>query len=305
MNPALLALTYVLSINAQAQTDSYQKFLLPVVVFAPAAGAFGSLWSTELWLEATDGDVVIRGTPGCGACLPTIRIPAGHGEVYPAGHVLTEPIGEIMYVSRDTAQNAVFNLRLVDISRQSLTWGTEIPVVTEVQFRSDSEVIILPNIPLDSRFRSALRIYDVDSGQNTSFGIDIFDQASGTQLVSNTSTVQPAHVDWIPSIVQITDLRSAFNELGAVQLIRIVVRPLTPGTRFWAFVTVTNNELRVLTRIFFILRNSTNRVELKNAIVRTNRGVTFDHAVRANAGALAYLDLRANDAVGAYADTTV
>ena len=48
-------------------------------------------------------------------------------------------------------------------------------------------------------------------------------------------------------------------------------------------VSITNHQLTGLTGILFVLRNSANRVELKNFVVTPYGGVTLDHAMRTDA----------------------
>jgi hypothetical protein len=46
-----------------------------------------------------------------------------------------------------------------------------------------------------------------------------------------------------------TDLTAAFPQLASAQLLRIVLDPVSADLRFWAFVSVTNNETQHVTVI--------------------------------------------------------
>ena len=62
-------------------------------------------------------------------------------------------------------------------------------------------------------------------------------------------------------------------------------------------VAVTNDQLAGLARVLLVLRNRAQRVELKNAVVIANRGVTFDHAMRAHSRACTHANVGSNDGV--------
>lgn len=71
----------------------------------------------------------------------------------PIGH---QP-GKFIWVLKSEAPALKFNLRVQDLSRQSLTWGTEIPVVREAEFTSGA--LHLLSVPIHVRFCQTLRIY--------------------------------------------------------------------------------------------------------------------------------------------------
>ena len=138
-----VAVLHAVNLTAQ-QTELYEKILIPISAPAPVRGAFGSLWVTDTWLR--NGALSSAGflaDPGCTflpECPPgqpvTIAPETSHrlslGLPIEAGFP-----GVFVYVERQAADQVAFALRFRDISRQSQTWGTEIPVVREGEFRSD------------------------------------------------------------------------------------------------------------------------------------------------------------------------
>ncbi|HEV8658460.1 MAG TPA: hypothetical protein VGS96_07505 [Thermoanaerobaculia bacterium] len=224
---------------------------MPVFVNSPVHGAYNSLWATEFWVGATRGPVQILETRQCLACSP-LFIVEDNKALQPSLIVKEpgDPVGVILYVRRPTAANARFNLRVQDLSRQALTWGTELPVVREGDLRTD-EVVLL-NIPLDDRFRQALRIYDVSGNSGSSFKVTVEEIASGTVLAEETATTAggrffASDFPVTAAMVEITDLRARLA-LPASGAVRVIVSATTP-TPFWAFVTVTNNETQHVTTI--------------------------------------------------------
>src|SRR5205807_3025333 len=130
----------------------------------------------------------------------------------------------------------------------------------------------LLDVPVDLHFRSALRIYDFDSFGDASprqVRVRIYDMCgigpldkmcSDVPFVDTILTVGSEGGDRAtnfpdhPSTRTIGSLVNAFPQLLAVpgtQLsgervrppaVRIAIDPISPGLRFWAFVSATNNE---------------------------------------------------------------
>src|ERR1700687_1921032 len=128
-----LFISLVTAVGVEAQPvlqPPYERVLVPVVVAAATPGAYGSVWQTELGARnEADQRVVISDTPVglCGLCPPyaphsTFRIPLN----------ATNPnAGRFLYIGSPGVGNVTFTLRVQDISRQALTWGTAIPVVRD------------------------------------------------------------------------------------------------------------------------------------------------------------------------------
>ncbi len=175
------------------------------------------------------------------------------------------PPGLLLYVRRTLADEVAFNLRIQDVSRQALTWGTEIPVVRERDLRT--EAVDLLDVPTDSRFRVALRIYDpfqkprTEPDATTSWvAIELFSMESQALIASKTAElVQPpientcgaptAGIACWPGSFEIHHLVNEFPGISSADRIRIRIVPLTLGLRMWAFANVTNNETQHVTTI--------------------------------------------------------
>lgn len=177
--------------------------------------------------------------------------------------------GVFLYLNQGV--HVTFNVRVQDITRQADTWGTSIPVVREKDVFTGK--LQLLDIPIDSHFRDALRIYDFDSygPDSSSVRVRIYDMCGVgpldrdcqmTPLVDTAVTLQVIHASTIPSEPaswMYPDLLAAFPQLGnvppamydpiAVPRVRIDIDPITPGLRFWAFVSVTNNATQHVTVI--------------------------------------------------------
>lgn len=147
-----------------AQTPLYEKILLPVVANEPLAGAFGSSWTTDIW--------ILNGGPqplAVGGIAWTCFLPECIGPTALHPGVTFRPIildgseglqGTFVHPVAGFADWLSFGLRFRDTSRQSQTWGTELPAVRERSFRSGRVSLI--DIPLTEGFRQVLRIYELD-----------------------------------------------------------------------------------------------------------------------------------------------
>ncbi len=137
-----------------------------------------------------------------------------------------------------------FNSRVQDLSRQANSAGVEIPIVRETDLRSR---IVLLSVPVDARFRSALRIYDV-SGHATSVRLRIFGVNSNDAIVDTSIVLgdPPITADnAYPAQANIFDLVASYEGLRSVAALRIEIDGTSSS--LWAFVSTTNNESQEVT----------------------------------------------------------
>ena len=195
-------------------STTYERLLLPVVV-SNAPGAFGSIWTTEVLLSNnTDAAVSIQ----------NVVIQPHQSVSLPAAN---EPNGVFLLVPRG---NVDVQLRVRDLSREAQTFGTSIPVVRTTEFRP---IVRIHGVPTDSRFRSTLRIYNYP-GESGAVRLQIFDEATGALLVSNTVT---AFIQPVPPFTGHDRVRIEVDS------------NVDPPRPIWAFVSITNNETQHVTVI--------------------------------------------------------
>lgn len=261
----LIMLAVLFATGIGAQTSEYETILLPVAT-KPFAGAFGSVWQTEFVvyndssrdLDPNDPLDIFPLWSGCGfpGCPPVEKLRAREAQ-RPRLFLRDQgPPGLLLHVKRSFVSDLSFNLRVQDLSRQSLTWGTEIPVVREAELRTTR--IVLMNVPLDSRFRQALRVYDPDSRTTSTVSVRIYPMiGAASPLVATTLLLQrPSSNDCsviqekcFPSYAEIQNLPVAFPNLQGQETVRVEIESLTPGLRFWSFIAITNNETQHVTTI--------------------------------------------------------
>jgi len=148
-----------------------------------------------------------------------------------------------------------FSLRVRDVTRQSESYGTEIPVVPESQAIAGVP-ILLNDIPRDVDSRIMLRIYDFDGPTGGKADVEVhFDDASPNEQFALDSLDLPGGAQQefpsIPGYVQV-DLTSELATLDVpfvknAKSLRVSVT--AAQKRIWAFVTVTNNRTQQITTI--------------------------------------------------------
>lgn len=234
-----------------------ERILIPVN--APAVpGAYGSVWSTSVTLtNHSDAPLQVYGYGTCHIhpCFPN--------PIPPDATLSPRSVGPFLEVERSRAHDLTVQLRVQDISRQALTWGTSIPVVRERDLFT-TQTLNLTDVVQNERFRSLLRIYDFDpSGDGTPTDREVLVRIYG--LVAGTSGGDNAVPDRLLTERRET-LRSsppgafigpptaqlplwALPELNGFERVRLEITALTPGLRFWAFVSITNNESQHVTTV--------------------------------------------------------
>ena len=257
--PGLLmedAFTFIEGIDAP-----YEKVLLPMYFPGEISGAYGTRWKTDLSIYNGSENAALIADAVCPpdlACPPVIPLTVG---VAPGGSLLNPPnffrptranTSLILYVSKPAASDVSFGLRVADTSRSALNGGTDLPVVRGDEFLTGTGQFL--NVPLNgAQFRLLLRIYDV-AHDETDFTVRIHpaDEKPTTPIYSTTvrastpsrppfrSEAAYAELD----ITQLLMLRLAWPDQARIEIV-----PGKAGSRYWAFVSLTNNETQLVTLI--------------------------------------------------------
>lgn len=226
----------------------FEPVLFPVMINGP--GAHGSQWSTEAVMR-NDNDFMfpvdsifdgpVLGTP------PPHRPPA-HFTAWALPQY--KPSGYLLEVPRQAAPATSFGLLVKDLSQQAEALGTQIPVVREKDF-FDRPFTIL-NVPSDSRYRVALRLYRIDAGGSTMRLRILPLQSNDAPLVDDfplLSSVDDVDANGRYFALTITDLVARYPQLAGKGPLRIELDALWPQPGAWGFVSVTNNETQHVTVI--------------------------------------------------------
>jgi hypothetical protein len=253
---------FALSLSVAAQSAP-AKYLLPVFVSpdAPIPGAHESQWVTHLTItNRGDSDVRLHGIipcPGTAQCPPPPPLPPGSTHTVTRVDDAGVLPGHAFTVAGDAAKVDVV-LRAQDLSRQSQTWGTTIPVVPEQHFVSDS--IGLSDVAVSPEFRSLVRIYDLHPSRETIGGgqvklrIYAYDSTPAPDVLLSEHVVRLAYQPPFPGTNPYEPGYAEFSlwqrpELSGHERVRVEIQADSPNLSFWAFVAITNNVTQHVTMV--------------------------------------------------------
>ncbi len=235
--------------------SAYEKILIPIYVDGHIDGAYGSRWETRFALR-NNGKEPLRIAPWpcpadgiCPAVFPnTFTLEPGTTlrSIPPFFRQPSPNRSRVLYLS--TPNDISANLRVVDVSRDQLDAGAELAIVRERNLLTGTAR--LHEVALQPRMRLMLRIYDLER-TDSRFRVRIFaeesdDAAKEVELQVTLSETgefrsQAAYVEYV-------GLESGLS-LPAASAIRVEVEPLTPGSRYWTFIAITNNETQRATYV--------------------------------------------------------
>lgn len=213
---------------------AYQRILLPVFI-PPAAGAHGAEFRTDLRLAARTAEVTVYGL--LQDCI-VLCVGPPDGPISIWNYHETSPNlvpngtpGRFIYVASAEARELIAHLRAYDVSREATNHGTELPVV---RFDEDfDQIIVLPGVPTDGRFRNNLRIYAAEAVNVT---IAAGNVQETLQIPAPASPYEPAYATWS-------------NFPADVGEVKVTIRSDASEKKIWAFATVTNNDTQAITTV--------------------------------------------------------
>lgn len=268
---AMLALALPFSLAAQSPARPLSGLLHPstkgpdmIVIPVPLGttpGAFGSLWSTELWAY-NSGSLTIRVVPGpcrlSGSDSCMIDLQPGKAMAIPA---IIEP--QFPYLTLATPgfddhlpgfQPVHFSLRVRDLSRSAESAGTEIPVVRDGHFVADTLQLLNVPVAADSRVMLRMFLHPI-RGATQRFAIRLFGMnGPGSLLTEREIVLDPPppmlaiYAGYPASLAMVPDLLAGVPP--DTTRVRIEIEPVSkPASPYWAFITVTDNETQQITTV--------------------------------------------------------
>ncbi len=173
---------------------------------------------------------------------PCTKTPLQPQKTITVNPVQGDVAGKFVYEPEEALPDLIIKLRVMDLSRQELNYGTEIPVID--QMSAARRPLQLLDVVTGADFRSLIRVYDFDPAPGHAVRVRVFLPSDGfgdDSLLSES--VLPLRVSVSPEVYP------GYGELSLGGLsgisrtgnVRVEVAPLTEGLRFWAFASVTNN----------------------------------------------------------------
>lgn len=237
----------------------YEQVLLPIYLKEPVPGANGSMWRTDFRIR-NHGTEPVRLAPW--ECPPNMVCPP----VFPLTYTLlpnqtlhnpadfssrpgSNP-SRLLYVSAPAIVS--MSLRVADVSRSALNAGTDLPVIRPDELLRGTAHLF--NVPLDAQnFRVLLRIYDL-AYSRSGFEVRLYPEGLEGE--------PPAHTALLTALTEQTGAfrsEAAYAQLDITDLLklrkawpaatRIEIHPTTPGSRYWAFASITSNQTQLVTLV--------------------------------------------------------
>jgi hypothetical protein len=239
--------------------DAYERILLPVYTNEPVDGANGSRWQTDFWLRNNSAAKTVNLAPWpCGPVCPPVVPNSYTLQPETAIHNLPEgydpapgTVSRILYLLRNQPEVSM-SLRVADISRSALNAGTEIPLIRESELL-DAPADLL-NVSYDpSKFRLMLRIYD-PFATSAQYRVTLYGMSEGAAPLEHEVTLTTQSPQTGDFRTEAAVAQYDFSPLANVDKVwpaafRIHIEPLVPGSRYWAFVSITNNETQLITLV--------------------------------------------------------
>jgi len=236
-----------------AQSAPYQRLLIPIVPSDNLPGAFGSMWRGELTLfNASDDPVNVYlqvCPPIVNECIPRAEL-AAHRSIKPGVFPTAASQGAFLDIATADLAKVTIKFRVRDLSRQSQTWGTEIPLGPIAEFR---HLVRLIEVPSDSRFRVRLRVYSA-AGAATyvhlrAYKTDAISPISESEVALDGIRGQPpGYPSSSPAYAELEPIPPALPDADGTLRLEIEQR-IAGEPPIWAFVSVTNNETQHVTLI--------------------------------------------------------
>jgi hypothetical protein len=252
MNSKILLLLGVIAVVQPAAGDfppsCTERVLIPVIADA-VPGNFGSIWQTRLAVtNHSDEPVSVTGYGRCDLSPCPLPFP-----IAPSSTIFPSNPRWYLMVECGRMNDVAMRLRVQDLSRQSQTWGTSVPVVREGDL-FDGERMNIVDVPNSAEFRSMLRVYGFDGidGQVSvriySLDPNIDEIGEGDlQLVELHETVAAdSSVPMGDAPARLELPLWTVQELDQSERLRVEIEG-PAGVRLFAFISATNNMTQHVT----------------------------------------------------------
>ncbi len=249
MRPLVILLSVISSLlPVSAQTpDQFERVLVPVAA-TWLEGSFGSVWNTDTYvLNSGASPRIVDQTPDqeCRLLCPSPVIGAKTFrpvsiDLPPGNH------GVFLYLEKPS-DPITLSLR---VTEESDGWGFTVPVPRACDF--DTTIQLL-NLPLDSRFRSRIRVYDFEGASSVDVVLRVFSEgeyrligSGDLTLTHNTTERQSEAFPAYPAdgSVMLASLLHDVDESDERAWVEVL-----STVPIWAFASVTDNATQRTTVI--------------------------------------------------------
>jgi hypothetical protein len=253
--PIILPDAFTFSTNPEAQ---YERVLVPLYFDGVLKGAYGSEWTTSLWIRNNGADAVLLAPwscadgQGCSDVPLTYSLPSGRSlqSLAPLSGAPDGNPSRLLFISQAGSADVSFGLRFADQSRGLTDVGIGLPVIRENELLYGAAQLF--SVPLRPSFRVLLRLYELGD-VSSRFRVTIYPQSELDE--------QPVHSEELTAGLPEGSFppKAGYAQLDVTGLlplekawpdtVRIEITPLTDGSRYWSFVSLTNNDTQIVTLV--------------------------------------------------------
>lgn len=253
--PIVLTDAFTYSTNPEA---NFERVLVPLYFDGVLKGAYGSEWTTSLWIRNNGTDAVsiapwsCADGQDCAGAPATYELPSSRSlkNLAPLSGASDGNPSRLLYLSQAESSDVSFSVRFADQSRGLTDAGIDMPVIRENEALYGSAQLF--SVPLKSSFRVLLRLYELGD-VSSRFRVTIYPQSELDE--------QPIHSEELTATVQGGSFptKAGYATLDVTGLlhlekawpdsVRIQITPLTEGSRYWSFVSLTNNDTQMVTLV--------------------------------------------------------
>ena len=233
----------LVSSAAMANPSGHLSLLVPINP-GSAPGAFGTTWTTKLWisnLSPADAMVVCDNFPNC----PTLKAnstsaldASPYADSPHPGFFISIPVP---FFSQTGQQHVWMSLRTFDASTSPKSAGTEIPLVHLSQFSKTP--FAMPQVPANDHSRSRLRLYGIGNGQVNVrvVGLDTNQELMNVAVALTGGDTPTTNFFGVPEVKLPSYAELALPDFSAADsMVRVEITP-APDLLTWGFVAVTDD----------------------------------------------------------------
>ena len=263
MTHRVLAFAFLMLLIRIASAQTTEKVPVPLAQTDLVRGAHGSQWRTDIILtNLSDSALAVSGYSStfCPVMCPGPPPIPPHVSVIVAEMATCETRGAYLFVETGRVRDISVSLRSRDMSRQHETWGTSVPVVRSSELFSGAFGI--NDIPMESQFRSTLRLYNTAGTPSTvrlrflatttepprwwpTFPNSEPDRLLLDRTVAFVVPQSGGGVANCPSFVEVG--LDSHPELTGIERLRVEIQPNDDRKTYWAFVSTTHNTTQNVT----------------------------------------------------------
>ena len=245
-----LAIALLLTSTAVFANPSGHLSVLVPINPGSAPGAFGTQWTTKLWitnLSPVDATVFCDDFPNCPIVktnsTASVDVPPYANAPHP-GFFVTIPVPFPLQIGPN---NIWMSLRTFDSSTAAKSAGTEIPLVRIQDFLKDA--FALPSVPANDHSRSRLRLYGIGNGQVSVrvVGLTTNQELMNAAVPLTGGDTPQNNFFGVPEVTFPSYAELALPDFSATDsMVRVEITP-AGGLLTWGFVSVTDDQSQQFT----------------------------------------------------------